>query len=238
MHCTLDGITAQFERFYQTRHPLRRLRLVPEATRAVLHVAFPLGAKEASVSALQALLLLHVDATVGGATVDEAAAIVAESTTTGAAAAALLSEFKAAAASLLLNPRMRILRKCVASDRDASTVGGRLELNPDFVCAGRKIAVPLPAASAIATPSVVGAATDGISPAIAAARGQTLDAAAIRIMKSRRQLPYRDLVLLVQQQVRTFTVEPRALKRRVEDLIQREYLARDADDADTLVYLA
>jgi hypothetical protein len=237
MHCTLDGITAQFERFYQTRHPLRRLRLVPEATRAIMHVAFPLGAKEASVSALQALLLLHVDAA-RGATVDEAAAVVADSTITGAAAATLLSEFKAAAASLLLNPRMRILRKCAASDRDASTVGGRLELNPDFVCAGRKIAVPLPAAPAAASPSVNGAASDGISPTIAAARGQTLDAAAIRIMKSRRRLPYRDLVLLVQQQVRTFAVEPRALKRRVEDLIQREYLARDADDADTLVYLA
>lgn len=35
-----------------------------------------------------------------------------------------------------------------------------------------------------------------------------------------------------------FRPEPRAIKRRVEELIDREYLERDADDATVLVYLA
>ena len=40
------------------------------------------------------------------------------------------------------------------------------------------------------------------------------------------------------QLARTFRPDPRAIKKRVEDLIDREYLQRDPDNAKLYRYLA
>jgi hypothetical protein len=71
------------------------------------------------------------------------------------------------------------------------------------------------------------------------AREAQIDCAVVRIMKSRRTLAFRELYNeVVQQLVNHYNPVERDVKQRIEDLIQREYLKRDEDDATRLVYLA
>jgi cullin 1 len=58
-------------------------------------------------------------------------------------------------------------------------------------------------------------------------------------MKSRRQLQHQQLVLEVVQQLgRMFRPDLKLVKRRIEDLIQREYIERDRDNPQLFRYLA
>jgi cullin 1 len=58
-------------------------------------------------------------------------------------------------------------------------------------------------------------------------------------MKSRRTLQHQQLVLeVVQQLSRSFRPDLKLVKRRIEDLIQREYIERDRDNPQLFRYLA
>ncbi|KAL5701175.1 hypothetical protein ACHQM5_026540 [Ranunculus cassubicifolius] len=66
-----------------------------------------------------------------------------------------------------------------------------------------------------------------------------IDAALVRIMKSRKVLGHQQLVLeCVQILSSMFKPDIKVIKRRIEDLIHREYLERDADNSNTYKYLA
>lgn len=66
-----------------------------------------------------------------------------------------------------------------------------------------------------------------------------VDAAVVRIMKSRRALKHQQLVVEVNQQLqKMFKPELRLIKKRIDDLISREYLERDKDDPNTFKYVA
>jgi len=70
-------------------------------------------------------------------------------------------------------------------------------------------------------------------------RRYAIDAAIVRTMKSRKQLPHQQLVLeVVQQLSRMFKPDFKVIKKRVEDLIAREYLERDPDNPNLFRYLA
>lgn len=61
----------------------------------------------------------------------------------------------------------------------------------------------------------------------------------MRIMKSRRALKHQQLVVEVNQQLqKMFKPELRLIKKRIDDLISREYLERDKDDPNTFKYVA
>ncbi|KAI9122997.1 hypothetical protein K1719_005886 [Acacia pycnantha] len=66
-----------------------------------------------------------------------------------------------------------------------------------------------------------------------------IDAAIVRIMKSRKILGYQQLVTeCVEQLGRMFKPDVKAIKKRIEDLISRDFLERDKDNVDLLKYLA
>lgn len=70
-------------------------------------------------------------------------------------------------------------------------------------------------------------------------RRYAIDAAVVRTMKSRKQLPHQQLVLeVVQQLSRMFKPDFKVIKKRIEDLIAREYLERDATNPNLFRYLA
>jgi cullin 1 len=70
-------------------------------------------------------------------------------------------------------------------------------------------------------------------------RRYAIDAAIVRTMKSRKVLPHQQLVLEVVQQLnRMFKPDFKMIKKRIEDLIARDYLERDKDDANVFKYLA
>ncbi|CAN4113575.1 unnamed protein product [Withania somnifera] len=58
-------------------------------------------------------------------------------------------------------------------------------------------------------------------------------------MKSRKVLGYQQLVMeCVEQLGRMFKPDVKAIKKRIEDLITRDYLERDKDNPNLFKYLA
>ena len=68
-------------------------------------------------------------------------------------------------------------------------------------------------------------------------RQHQIDAAIVRIMKTRKTLSHKLLMNELMTQLR-FPVTAVDLKKRVESLIEREYLERASDDASVYCYLA
>ena len=58
-----------------------------------------------------------------------------------------------------------------------------------------------------------------------------IDAAIVRVMKTRKSLSHKLLVAELLQQLR-FPIKASDLKKRIESLIDREYLERDRDNAN------
>lgn len=70
-------------------------------------------------------------------------------------------------------------------------------------------------------------------------RRYAIDAAIVRIMKSRKVLGHQQLVMeCVEQLGRMFKPDIKAIKKRIEDLITRDYLERDKENPNVFRYLA
>jgi len=70
-------------------------------------------------------------------------------------------------------------------------------------------------------------------------RRQLVEAAVVRIMKTRTTLPHNDLIAEVTKQLSSrFTPKPADVKKRIESLIDREYLERSEEDRKVYNYLA
>ncbi|KAK4748496.1 hypothetical protein SAY87_015082 [Trapa incisa] len=70
-------------------------------------------------------------------------------------------------------------------------------------------------------------------------RRYAIDASIVRIMKSRKVLGHQQLVMeCVEQLGRMFKPDFKAIKKRIEDLIARDYLERDKDNQNLFRYLA
>jgi len=70
-------------------------------------------------------------------------------------------------------------------------------------------------------------------------RKPQVEAAIVRIMKSRKVLEHNQLISEVTQQLRArFLPDPNTIKKRIESLIEREFLERDKTDWRTYKYLA
>ena len=58
-------------------------------------------------------------------------------------------------------------------------------------------------------------------------------------MKSRKVLPHQQLVLeVVQQLTKMFKPDFKIIKKRIEDLISRDYLERDKENPNVFKYVA
>jgi len=68
-------------------------------------------------------------------------------------------------------------------------------------------------------------------------RQYQIDAAIVRIMKARKTLTHSLLISELFQQLK-FPLKPPDLKKRIESLIDREYLERDASSSSVYRYLA
>lgn len=63
--------------------------------------------------------------------------------------------------------------------------------------------------------------------------------AAVRTMKSRKEMEHNALIAEVSQQLKVrFTVEPSVIKMRIESLIERDFLERDKSNMKRYKYLA
>lgn len=70
-------------------------------------------------------------------------------------------------------------------------------------------------------------------------RKHEIEAAIVRVMKSRKKMTHTSLVCEVVEQLKIrFLPSPVIIKKRIEGLIEREYLARSPEDRRTYVYVA
>jgi hypothetical protein len=73
---------------------------------------------------------------------------------------------------------------------------------------------------------------------IDAERAIVIEAQIVRLMKSRQSIDHADLVVEVIQNITTFSVDPKVVKKRIESLIDREYLRRDEGNVNLYHYIA
>jgi len=79
----------------------------------------------------------------------------------------------------------------------------------------------------------------GPSEEVMETRKNIIEATIVRIMKSRKQLPHSDLIQeLIHQLSHRFTPPTNFIKKRIESLIEREYLERDGDNRKVYNYKA
>lgn len=70
-------------------------------------------------------------------------------------------------------------------------------------------------------------------------RKPQIEAAIVRIMKARKRLDHNSVVSEVTRQLASrFLPNPAVIKKRIESLIEREFLERDPTDRKVYVYLA
>lgn len=70
-------------------------------------------------------------------------------------------------------------------------------------------------------------------------RKHEIEAALVRIMKARKKLTHNTLIMEVTEQLKSrFLPSPVLIKKRIECLIEREYLARTPEDRNTYNYVA
>jgi len=65
-----------------------------------------------------------------------------------------------------------------------------------------------------------------------------IDAIIVRVMKSRKRLEHINLISEVISQVKLFQPEPKFIKKRIESLLERDYLERDEDNSSIYKYVA
>lgn len=63
-----------------------------------------------------------------------------------------------------------------------------------------------------------------------------IDATCVRVMKARKVEIHNNLVQMIIQQIHMFQAQPLLIKKRIESLIEREYLERDPKDRAKYIY--
>merc|ERR1712070_1284421 len=99
--------------------------------------------------------------------------------------------------------------------------------NEQFTCQMRKIRIPM--ASLDDTNNIKRVEGD---------RSIAIEASIVRTMKARKTLSHQQLTAEVLTQLEFFSPQPRTIKKRIEALIDREYLERDPDQPQVYRYLA
>lgn len=151
----------------------------------------------------------------------------------------------------LTTPKHRILRKG-SKGKGISGDDETFTFNPDYKSNARRVKIPLVSIKeatknkkggggngAPGTSSSSAAANEALPLQLEEERRHQVEAATVRIMKARKQLHHNDLIAEVTRQLQVrFVPSPQFIKKRIEGLIEREYLERNEDDHRLYMYVA
>lgn len=119
--------------------------------------------------------------------------------------------------------------KVVSKSPSNSKIGtsDKFIANPKFSCNMRKVRIPMASLE-----------TSHNTKGVEKERVNAIEASIVRIMKARKTLKHNQLLAEVLSQLAFFKPNPRVVKKRIENLIEREYLERSAENAQVYNYLA
>lgn len=208
-----------FKEFYISKHNGRRLMWQSSLGHCVMRVQFPKGLKELHVSLFQCVvLMLFNDA--------EALTYREIEETTGIESTELQRTMLSLACG---KPNCRILLKSPKSKEIAAD--DVFTFNSTFSDKSFRIKV-----NSIQMKETV-EENQQTNERVFQDRQYQIDAAIVRIMKTRKSLSHNLLITELFQQLK-FAVKPQDLKKRIESLIDREYLERDQKNSQVYNYLA
>jgi hypothetical protein len=224
---SLKRCAEAFTRFYKRSNATRKLTWINMLGSSLLHVTFNRGAKDVSMSIYQAAVLLAVDQQRMISVAEIAEAIGFE-----------VKAVKPHLASMYLNKQFSMI---ALVDKDGAKQPpnksiqdtDRFVVNDGFMHKMRKFKVPT---AMMASGAGSGMPTES---EIDSRRKIQVDAAVVRIMKSRRTMNFTELQdEVIRQLTKYFIPQPKLIKLRVEDLVTRDYLRRHDDDPKMFDYLA
>ncbi|KAI8821887.1 Cullin [Fimicolochytrium jonesii] len=226
-----------FDKYYHSRHSGRRLTWSSQLGTADIKASFKKGNKEFNVSTYGMLVLVGVFNDVADG---EAVSYQTISDKSGIPE----QDLKRTLQSLALGKHKILLK---STKGPAVNPTDTFKVNTEFTSPMYKFKIQQVAGS---TKSSHGAAISGNSMETDAERTETMEkieearkhqieACIVRIMKARKKLDHNNLVAeVIKQTTSRFVPEPAIVKRRIEGLIEREYLERDKSDRKMYNYLA
>jgi len=209
--------TKVFRDYYDDKNSKRRVTWMWSLGNASVKAFFGKKAYDLQVATLQAIVLLTFNP-VDGASQTLTYAQVSERVN-------LPDEHLKRVLHSLACGKYKVLAKTPASSRVALT--DSFAVNAKFACPMRKIRVPMASLDDSHNPKRV-----------EEDRTVAIEAAIVRIMKARKALSHQSLLAEVLSQLAFFRPNPKVIKRRIEALIDREYLERDPEIANAYRYLA
>lgn len=209
------GCIQAFESFYHSKHSGRKLRWVYNMGGVDLSAHGFQRKHILVVSAYQCLtlMLFNKQKEVSFREICEATKLPKE-------------ECKRQVLSMTVSKHRLLLRDGTSKDIEDET---KLEINDQFQNEKIKVVVGLIKKEEKAVETQVAEAP--------VERKHVIDAAIVRIMKSRKKLDHNSLLEEVFRQCTLFKPQPSQIKVQVEHLIEREFLKRDAEKRNVYIYL-
>nr|CAG4640653.1 EOG090X01NX [Eulimnadia texana] len=206
-----------FKTFYLSKHSGRKLQWQPSLGHCVIKATFPLGLKELQVSLFQALVLLNFN-------------IADELSFTEVKAATNIEdgELRRTLQSLACG-KARVLQKSPRGKDINDT--DKFEYNKEFT--NKLFRIKINQIQLKETTEEQKATEERVFQD----RQYQIDAAIVRIMKMRKTLTHNLLITELYDQL-NFPVKPADLKKRIESLIDRDYMERDKDNPNQYNYVA
>jgi cullin-4 len=211
---------ALFEAFYSQKHESRRLTWHHALSYVTLAANFPAGRKQLHVSLFQAAVLLQFN---------EADTLSYRDL---AQRSGLDKEELARTLKSLCLGKVRVLTRASGAN-DAAPLSEEESFGWKRDFRHKMVRIKINAVQAQESPEE----GDQTREAVQRDRRYQIDAAIVRVMKTRRSLAHSLLVAELYNQLR-FPVKPADIKRQLESLIEREYIERDKNNPSIFVYLA
>ncbi|XP_063244252.1 cullin-4A [Bacillus rossius redtenbacheri] len=206
-----------FTRFYLDKHSGRKLQWQPTLGHCVLKASFPNGKKELMVSLFQALVLLPFNES------DELTFALLKAITNIED-----DELRRTLQSLACG-KARVLQK-TPRGRDVAD-SDKFLFNKEFT--NKLFRIKINQIQMKETTEEQKATEERVYQD----RQYQIDATIVRIMKMRKSLSHNLLISELYNQLK-FPVKPSDLKKRIESLIERDYMDRDKDDSNQYNYVA
>ncbi|KAI9493546.1 ubiquitin-protein ligase, cullin 4 [Zychaea mexicana] len=206
---------AAYEEFYPTHFKGRRLTWQNSLASCVVKGHFPSGTKDLTVSLLQTAVLLLFNDTDTLSCMDIAQATNMEE-----------KELKRTLQSLACGQHKLLIKDSEGMDVQMSDM---FKYNSDFTAASIRLKIN------VLQQEQSGEERKATETKVLVDRQHQLEAAIVRVMKAKRRLNHTELMNELFTQVK-FPLEATDIKKRIESLIDREYLGRDEENPSTYIY--